>query len=154
MLDDLRSSTLLSYFHFDILTVTALCITPSSDTAGALFLVEWAVAADCKGKIRRRVIVVHFRGVCLHTKVLGVAVRRYDTHVSIAGVQIAWWCFVLFVQAVDASTVLSNANDWAVRVHSVVVVALELVVVMVGCCVPTALVLSKKTVCRVRAVLI
>ena len=150
VLDDLRSSALLRHFHLHILTVTALRVTPSSNTAGALFLVQWTIATYRKGKIRRRVIVVHFRGVCLHTKVLGVAVRRYDTHVSIAGVQIAWWCFVLFVQAVDASTILSNANDWAVRVHSVVVVALELVVVMVRCCVPTALVLPKKTVCRVR----
>ena len=141
MLDYLRSSTLLSYFHFNILTVTALRITSSSDTARALFLVQWTVAAYRKGKICRRVIVVHFRGVCLHTKVLGVAVRGYDTHVPIAGIQIGWWCFVLFVQAVDASTILSNANDGAVRVHSVVVVALELVVVMVGCCMPTALVL-------------
>ena len=143
MLDYLRSSTLLRHFHLHILTVTALRVTPSSDTAGALFLVEWTVAADRKGKIRRRVIVVHFRRFCLHTKVPGVAVRGYDAHVSIACVQVAWWCFVLFVQAVDASTILSNANDWAVRVHSVVVVALELVVVMVGCCVPTALVLRR-----------
>ena len=145
MFHNLCSSALFGHFHLDVLAVAAFRVTSLRDPAGAPLLVQWPVATDCKRKVQRRVVVVHFGRLRLHTKVCVVAVRGHWAHMAIACVQIRGCCFVFFVQPIDASPIFADADDGTVRVDAVVVITLELVVVVVRCSMAPTLVQKERS---------